>query len=428
MFFFFFEQIYEILEVKQAFQKVCLNKILIDGYFDMSMFIFARIKKEEMLSVLITSKSPYAILYKNSYPKRDNAIDMWKQYFSNDVNYYDNPNNEIELTDIEAKAIVNWVYRAFSNAQEREIVTKDIFKNIKDLYAIRNNIQFAKGVVYNKEKVDLHFISSISAMNEMIVACKSSGEQLFFRGHANSNYVLLPSVMRSKNWCENERTMYNELLINCPEDFERCTTHLEKLVKMQHYGLPTRLLDITRNPLIALYFACKGEHDCYGEIILIAVDIEDIKYPQSDIVSILASLPLFPYSKQMEFYKLAIDITIDDITFNNYVSRLLHEIRLEKPAFQAQIDKKDLLRNVVVYALKNNSRIVKQDGAFILTGLFNEQNNSLNQFRYKEKGKTVILLIDKKKRVLEQLDAFSINSATLFPEIENVAEYIKDNH
>ena len=150
--------------------------------------------------------------------------------------------------------------------------------------------QFVKGVFYNKEKVDIRFISSISALNETIIAFRSSGKQLFFRGHANSNYILLPSVMRTKDWRENERAMYNELLINCPEDFEKCLTHLEKLVKMQHYGLPTRLLDITRNPLVALYFACNGEYDSFGEIVLIAADIEDIKYPQSDTVSILASV------------------------------------------------------------------------------------------------------------------------------------------
>lgn len=422
MFFFFFD-LYEILVIKQAFQKVCVNKMLSDGYFDMSTYIFARINKEEMLSALITSKSPYAILYKNSYPKKDNAITMWNQYFNND-----NPNSEVQLTDIEAKAIVNWVYRAFSNSQERITITKEIFKNIKELHAISNNIQFVRGVFYNKEKVDIHFISSISALNETIVAFGSTGKQLFYRGHANSNYILLPSVMRTKDWRENERAMYNELLINCPEDFEKCLTHLEKLVKMQHYGLPTRLLDITRNPLVALYFACNGEYDSFGEIVLIAADIEDIKYPQSDTVSILASLPQFSYSKQIEFYRLAIDTTINDASFNSRVSRLLHEIRLEKPAFQPQIIKNDLLRNIVVYALKNNNRIIKQDGAFILTGLFDEKNNSLNKFRYKEKGKTVILLTDKKKRVLKQLDAFSINHATLFPEIECVAEYIKNNH
>ena len=43
--------------------------------------------------------------------------------------------------------------------------------------------------------------------------------------------------------------MYQELIIRCASDFAQCQSHLDYLVEMQHYGLPTRLLDITENPL-----------------------------------------------------------------------------------------------------------------------------------------------------------------------------------
>ena len=427
MFFFsFFEQIYNKPAVQRAFKKVCLNKMLFDGYFDMSMYIYARMKKEDILAALIRCKSSYVVLYKNAYPKKDNIVDLWERYFGNGLSDHANSVNAIELTDIEAEAIVNWVYQACNNAQEREQFTIEIFQYIKGLHSIKNDIIFTHGVVYNKKKVSVYFISSLEDMNSMIASYQVMGKQLFFRGHTNPNYTLQPAIFRSKSWQRNERAMYNELLINCPDDFTMCRTHLEKLVKMQHYGLPTRLLDITRNPLVALYFACENGFDCFGEVILISAAIQDIKYPQSDTVSILASLPQFTYDKQMEFYHLITDPTVDDETFNGRVPRLLHEIRLEKPAFQAEIQKKDLLRNVIVYALKNNNRIVKQDGAFILCGLQSGDKNSLNQIRYKESGKTAVLLIDKKKQIREQLNTFSINRATLFPEIECVSEYIRN--
>lgn len=422
-YFYFFDELYYIKDVQQAFKNVCLDKMLSDGYFDMSVYIFGRIRKEDMYARLSARKSIYAILYKEAFPKQEDAYSVWMGHYGEQVeNTYDLINTELTYED--SIAIVNWVYRTMSNADERTDFTLALFENIKDFHGIKNKIKFTRGVLYNSAKVDLHFFSSISSVSRFVASINDKGNTLFFRGHTDPNFTLRPSIMRSKKLQKNESMLYNDLLIECPDDFEKCHTHLEKLVKMQHYGLPTRLLDITRNLLVALYFACESNQNSFGELILISAKPQEIKYPQSDTVSILASLPAFSYDKQQEFRNLAKKPRMGSEAFNKGVARLIHEVRLEKPAFQSEINKEDLLTNYIVYALKNNNRIVKQDGAFILCGLSND-TGALESFRYKEKRKKVVILVDKKKKILEDLKTYSINRASLFPEIECVAEYLK---
>lgn len=424
-FYFFFDELYYIEDIQRAFKNICLDKMLSDGYFDMSIYIYGRIKKEDMYAKLMAFKSRYACLYRISYPKKDTAFEVWNKYIDNntDADNY----SPVNLTYEESMGIVNWVYRTLKNAEERETFTREFLRQIEELKGIHESVRLTRGVVYNEKKIDLYFVSSVSEANQFISSLKQKANTLFFRGHSNSNYILRPSIMRTPNLQRNESKLYQDLLINCPGDFEKCYTHLEKLVKMQHYGLPTRLLDITRNLLVALYFACESNLDTYGEVVLISADDCDIKYPQSDVASILASLPVFSEDEQRSFYRWANDLDMDECEFEQGISKLVQEVRLEKPGFQPAIKREDILNSYIVFALKNNNRIVKQDGAFILCGL-NAGANSLEGFRYQEESKKIIVLIDKKEQILEQLESFSINRATLFPEIECVAEYLKKKY
>ena len=400
--------------------------MLSDGYFDMSAYIYGRLKKDNIYAELTSAKSKFAILYQGSYPTQENAPAVWREKIGNSkVETWDDEDLQ-RITYPESCAIVNWVYRTMKNAEQRENFTMELLHLLKELHNIKNQVRFSRGVVYNAAKVDVHFLSSVSAVNNFLSTLKKKTDTLFYRGHADANYSLLPSIMRSAKLQRNESQLYHELLINCPDDFEKCHTHLEKLVKMQHYGLPTRLLDITRNPLVGLYFACEGRPESYGELVLISPKNHEIKYPQSDTVSILASLSVFSPEKQQEFLDLAEDPSTTAEQFNQRIARLIHEVRLEKPAFQAEVQKNNILSNYIVYALKNNGRIVKQDGAFILCGL--SAAGSMESFRYREHGKKVVVLLDKKQRILEQLETFSINHAALFPEVECVAEYLKNKY
>ena len=66
-FFFFFENLYTIPVINYAFNKVCVRKMLDDGYCDMSSFIEGKITQEEMLYRLTSVKSKYVELYRYPY-------------------------------------------------------------------------------------------------------------------------------------------------------------------------------------------------------------------------------------------------------------------------------------------------------------------------------------------------------------------------
>lgn len=423
-FFFYFYEVDPLIE--EAFYLVCQKKLSQDGYCDMSEYIYGRIIKDDMLANLQKIKSPFTSLYRKPYPKYEHVNEAWYNFSTkNSLNFKDN----ITLSLIEAKAIVNWIYHAYQTPLERENATIDIlpaFRNKLDIGELR----FSKGIIYNHDKINVCFINSFEKFILEIQDLNSSGHSLFYRGHSNTNYKLLPSIMRKKSWLEHECDLYNETIIECPDAFQKCVTHLDFLVEMQHYGLPTRLLDVTKNPLVALYFACVDDNNSHGEFIVFDVEKEKVKYPKSDTVSILSSLPLLKNNLKNHFRTLAIDKTISELSFNQKVDRLLHEVKLEKPAFKNEIKKEDITSCFFVQAEKKNARIIKQDGAFIICGLFSEKDTTINQFRYKEHGKIQLYIIEKKAKdkIIEQLDKMSINRAQLFPEIQDVTTHIKNKY
>lgn len=110
----------------------------------------------------------------------------------------------------------------------------------------------------------------IEVINRLAKINDSPMYRLVYRGHsdASSKYRLVPTIGRKRSIMDlTENRMVTEMLSLRPEEFAGIRTNFDLLSKLQHFGLPTRLLDFTYNPLIALYFACCTETNADSRII-----------------------------------------------------------------------------------------------------------------------------------------------------------------
>lgn len=249
--------------------------------------------------------------------------------------------------------------------------------------------------------------------------------EVFYRGHEDANFDLTPSLLRkwpdgSWQFLPSEDRLSKELLIAHYDEFQGDQYCFDRLVRMQHFGLPTRLLDISGNPLIALFFACYGKQelmDVPGEVIIFRAPEAKIKYYDSDTVSCLSNLSNLSYAQKNE---IDIALEVDEFNESEVAAKLLHHIKSEKGFFEPRIDPDHLGSIICVKAKHTNSRIKSQSGAFLLYGhgamLPDSGQDGLEISRITVTGK---------QGILNQLDALNINATTVYPSIDRTAEHVK---
>jgi FRG domain-containing protein len=220
-------------------------------------------------------------------------------------------------------------------------------------------------------------INSRHFHEEMRFKVKQSGHALY-RGQAQ-DFPLLPKIARGNEDADpisKESYMLSELKIR--GRVHKDLSHLDiwgLLTLAQHYGLATRLLDWTRNPLVAMWFACSEGASEYSPHVYILLPHWDIDFLDRDAI------------RKTE----------------QHVGISILRTRLE------------------------DSRVISQDGWFTVHSPSRKHGKfiALGDLNHHAEGMIKISVNPvNKERILKDLDTLGVSYQTIFPDLEGVCRYL----
>lgn len=267
------------------------------------------------------------------------------------------------------------------------------------------------------------YIHNVSLQKGTSFHSRTLNYRPIFRGQANSKWLIEPSVYRGNRF-RREGSYIRELERLEPDAFSSLT-QIEKLIKMQHYGLPTRLLDFTYNSLVALYFACCSQPESDG----VVHEVHAFPLYNQDFVWISI---VMKYS--FEFSRLPFDPIhiIEELQQN--VSH--YPTRGVEPFYEVQSIEKILTSPHGLYPRFTNGRIKSQDGVFIVAGM-DIKERSMDGIIFQKKAYTdieelwpesrsIIIPAEIKRELLNDLKQIGIHKRKLFPELDAQASFVQE--
>ena len=220
--------------------------------------------------------------------------------------------------------------------------------------------------------------------------------QWWFRGHTSRSWDLLPSVRRGYTK-EQEKYLSNQFYVRARTRHGSCPGNDDYsgwLALMQHYGLPTRLLDWSRSALVAAFFATENHrsHTHFsGEY-------------QDSCIWAIAPGPLNS-SQGFEPYLYPLN-----------AGQLRDVIR---PAIKGKDDTDTV---VAAMAVESDPRMQVQQGAFTVHSSvqpLDKLKDAANWLR------CIVIPKDSAGSIARELDILGFGLSDLFPDLHNLANDLK---
>ncbi|CRF32570.1 hypothetical protein BRSU_0878 [Brachyspira suanatina] len=266
---------------------------------------------------------------------------------------------------------------------------------------------------------------------------------VWYRGHADKEWELIPSIQRAK-FNNDKEYLDNEELFRKEREF--VNTFMSKAVMldhkkpnindyaswltlMQHYGMPTRLLDWTESPLVALYFAISYRKEEKKDAIIFLLNpyelnknqqLEDYtdsngRKLQNDFVYNMYHNTIYTmvYSA-FKRWELSSNISIrtpEDYKFNYRYCKLYDKI-------------------AACYPTHYDGRVYNQYSAFTVHNTMKKLENINNELINNDsKGflDKIIIPSSKKKILLNDLKIMGITDSYIFPDFQHLSNNILDD-